>query len=106
MKVCQLIILEYSDLSLIKIHKTIVGIMDADSDLGGKFSDESDSFVGWNSTREEMGIRREQETGQDIHLLHFYTIFTYTPSPFWERYTPSQHLLLLFRCARISSTGQ
>ena len=46
--------------------------MDADQiDLGGKFSDESDSFVGWNSTREEMGIRREQET--DV----------------WGRYTPS-----------------
>ena len=49
--------------------------MDADQiDLGGKFSDESDSFVGWNSLREETGIRREQETDvwADIHLLNTY----------------------------------
>ena len=42
-----------------KQSSATVGIMDADQiDLGGKFSDESDSFVGWNSLREETGIRR------------------------------------------------
>ena len=56
-----------------KQSSATVGIMDADQiDLGGKFSDESDSFVGWNSPREEIGIRREQETDvwADIHLLN------------------------------------
>ena len=63
-----------------KQSSATVGIMDADQiDLGGKFSDESDSFVGWNSPREEIGIRRGQET--DVWARYIYTFSTPTSHP-------------------------
>ena len=67
-------------LPLIFFKRFTVGIMDADQiDLGGKFSDESDSFVGWNSPREEIGIRRGQET--DVWARYIYTFSTPTSHP-------------------------
>ena len=45
-----------------------------DTDLGSKFSDESDNLVGWSARLEEVGIRtgKKLTCGADIHLLQTY----------------------------------